>query len=426
MAIMDYTGLVNCKVPTVINFSTSKITFTIYPLTGYYFPPGFKLEMFDYWYSTSNVGVVDSTGSSITVTNWTCDGDFSISGTALLKEVVVKKIPIIYTLNNVTSTNMNPTIDENTIFNTTINAPEGYVLNTPIELILDGGIVDFTTSNFYNDNASCDISYKVDGFWSSLEVVASATPKPKERLSSFSNIYNIDNENLNLLSKERFISIEDGSTPDLGQFITDLYILPFELPNDLKLGLENLRLGRYTTRVSVADKLNDYIVKYKVGEFNFKEVEFDRFISNSTTKIMLPFVENFEIETVLIVNKLVECFYIYDLITGTCNVIIKADDLLIHQSNVKNTIDIPVVQNSGQSVFGKNSKVVFNEINNMIIQIIQQDSYPDPKGYLVNEILNVVPGIGFTKLELINFNCDFITGLELEELERILKDGIIL
>lgn len=279
-----------------------------------------------------------------------------------------------------------------------------------------------------NDNTVLTISIFTDDRNYTLYDTYNAT-KISELVSGFVNLYKVTNSELKSLSVARFV-IQSGETVDFGSFITQLYVLPFDIDESIIGETDTIILGNYDSNVN-STLLTDsklYIDGGIITVPNKYNNVYDYL--NTTCTLRLPFFNPIIIDVDNVINKTIGISYIVDLYSGNCTVEITSSFTgeIIHSETTNIVTQIPFIQKQNNSIVNQLSNVNENLIDNAFIEITRNIPYYASgdifgKTTIVFDTISSVTGYAeISDVKLITT----ATNEEKEEIENILKDGIFI
>lgn len=253
--------------------------------------------------------------------------------------------------------------------------------------------------------------------------------KISELVSGFVNLYRTNNTELKKLSKARFVDNE-GTTVDYGEFITQLYVLPFEIDSGLIGEKDNIILGNYDSNVESTIILDSklYIDGGTITIPNKYNNVYDYL--NTTCTLRLPYFNPIIIDVDNVIGKTLTIQYIIDLYSGNCTATITSSftNEIIHSETTNIVTQIPFIQKQNNSIVNQLSNVNENLIDTAFIEIVRNIPY-----YANNNIFGKAT-IVFDTIGNVTGYCEVsdiqlittATNEEKEEIESILKDGIFI
>lgn len=252
--------------------------------------------------------------------------------------------------------------------------------------------------------------------------------KTSELVSGFVNLYKVTNTELKALSKTRFVNVE-GTTVDYGEFITQLYVLPFEIDSDLIGEKDNIILGNYDSNVK-STLIRDsklYIDGGTITVPNKYNNVYDYL--NTTCTLRLPYFNPIIIDVDNVIDKTLTIQFIVDLYSGNCTATITSSFTgeIIHSETTNIVTQIPFIQKQNNSIVNQLSNVNENLIDTPFIEIVRNIPYYANdifgKATIVFDTIGSVTGYcEVSDIQLITT----ATNEEKEEIESILKDGIFI
>ena len=252
--------------------------------------------------------------------------------------------------------------------------------------------------------------------------------KESELVSGFVNLYKTSNTELKALSKARFIDNE-GKTVDYGEYIMQLYVLPFTIPNDIIGEKDNIILGNYDSKVESTlitdNKL--YIDGGTISVPNKYNNVYDYL--NTTCTLRLPFFNPIILDVDNVIDKTISIQYIVDLYSGNCTVTITSSFTggIIHSETTNIVTQIPFIQKQNNSIVNRLSNVNENLIDTAFIEVVRNIPYyaNDIFGkatIVFNTVGSVTGYCEVSDIQLITT----ATNEEKEQIESLLKDGIFI
>lgn len=308
----------------------------------------------------------------------------------------------------------------------TITANNGYDFKGVYKYLESTGVTQ--TFSKTNDNTVLTISMFTDNRNYTLNDTYNAT-KISELVSGFVNLYKVTNSELKSLSVARFVT-SGGETVDYGEFITQLYVLPFPIANDIIGETDTIILGNYDSNVN-STLLTDsklYIDGGNIAIPNKYNNVYDYL--NTTCTLRLPFFNPIILDVDNVINKTIGISYIVDLYSGNCTVEITSTFTgeIIHSETTNIVTQIPFIQKQNNSIVNQLSNVNQNLIDNAFIEITRNIPYYANgdifgKATIVFDTISSVTGYAeISDVKLITT----ATNEEKEEIENILKDGIFI
>ena len=305
-----------------------------------------------------------------------------------------------------------------------ITANEGFVLTGSVKVLNESTHITHVYNDFIEGGTVCEFTKAFD---SAISITASAVEKP-EQLSTFANLYEVTNDQLTDLARVRFKTIE-GETVDYGSFISNLYRLPFRLPESYDRNEGKIQLGNYDSGVD-ATVLMNYVLVVDIGTIHVPEKYHNIYDYKDTTCILhLPYCENIEIPTEYVVNHNLSVEYRIDLYNATCTANIRSNflnDVVVSRAFNIGT-KIPFIQQNTNSVVGEIGEVIHNNVKTAFVEVVRNIPYnmdtifgsetvdfgtlENYEGYI--EVSNIILNISATNDEK-------------DEIERLLKTGVFI
>lgn len=287
---------------------------------------------------------------------------------------------------------------------------------------------EYVEENISEDCLEYDMYVTLSGYNQQYDIVTKAY-QPPETVSGFNNLYLVDNEILKSLTKERFIINGAGSNDqiiDLGEFIINIWELPFPVPLENIGNKTPIMLATYSMKTESPKVLNDEIL-IDMGSIIVPSKFSNSFdYVNTKTVIHLPFVESVEIEPIYVINSIINVTYIINLYTGnvTVNIYSSKTGTVIESKNFTLGRNLPYV--TANKVVGemKHSEGLNNGIRKMYIEVSRNEPLEmnqfnvDVLSYSTLEDVN-----GYIEVTNIELQCN-ATLNEKNRIISILNNGI--
>lgn len=267
--------------------------------------------------------------------------------------------------------------------------------------------------------------------WNSYDIDLNSyygATKESELVSTFVNLYRVTNSEMKQLAVARFVDNE-GTIVDYGKFITQLYVLPFEISSDIIGERDNIILGNYDSRVESTMLIDSklYINGGLITVPNKYNNVYDYL--NTTCTLRLPFFNPIILDVDNVINKTISIQYIVDLYSGNCTVNISSSftDEIIHSETTNIVTQIPFIQKQNNSIVNQLSNANENLIDNAFIEIVRNIPYYANdifgKATIVFDTVGSVTGYcEISDIQLITT----ATNEEKEEIETLLKNGVFI
>lgn len=272
------------------------------------------------------------------------------------------------------------------------------------------------------DNVATWNSYDID-----LNSYYGAT-KESELVSTFVNLYRVTNSEMKQLAVARFVDNE-GTTVDYGEFITQLYVLPFEISRDIIGERDNIILGNYDSKVESTMLIDSklYIDGGLITVPNKYNNVYDYL--NTTCTLRLPFFNPIILDVDNVIDKTISIQYIVDLYSGNCTATITSSFTgeIIHSETTNIVTQIPFIQKQNNSIVNQLSNANENLIDNAFIEIVRNIPYYANdifgKATIVFDTVGSVTGYcEISDIQLITT----ATNEEKEEIETLLQNGVFI
>lgn len=264
-----------------------------------------------------------------------------------------------------------------------------------------------------------------------IAIEAEDEPSHIDIVNRFAGLYNLTPDELQLLSEERYREHgeygEYGELIDLGQYIANLYVIPFSLNDITSDNKTPIILGGNVVNTE-ASKINSTIINIRVAEIEVPAKYNNAYdYINTTCKLFLPFIPSIEIEPARVIDNIITVDYVIELYGGEVNVNVYSNDMLITsiQRNIRQ--DIPFkqdVQDISHNLLG--SKLI-NNITIPYIEISRNIPYNNAGeyGHNIAEYTELNKVSGYVEVQKINL-VGKATNREKQEIERLLAGGVFI
>lgn len=247
--------------------------------------------------------------------------------------------------------------------------------------------------------------------------------KKVEKIGEFTRLYNPVESELTELAKVRF-----QNDVDMGQYITALFKIPFEIPTDLITEEKrNIVLGTLDTNVT-ANGLTTYNMVVDVGTITVPEKYENVYDYIDTECILnLPYFDKVYLSNEFVIGQTVRIEYIIDLYSGnaTCNIYSSFTGGIVESTNGVICCNIPFVQKINNSVVGLISNINKNIIDTAYIEVIRNKPYNVETVFGAETIDFGVIGdyTGYIEVSDVVLNSS-ATNEEKNEITDLLKEGV--
>ena len=273
------------------------------------------------------------------------------------------------------------------LINCSCNYSDGEVIDTNkrIEIKANKGYKFDGVYNFKIDNITKTMSKSDDGTLLYRDIkdfdignyelfdTYKAT-KEVERMGGFVNLYNPTDDELIELSKVRIIK-NDSETIDLGQYITNLYILPFNV-DELVSDRNTIILGDMDSKVET-NLLNTYSMVIDLGNIEVIEKYNNVYDYINTDYILhLPFFNKIYLNSEYVVNETISLEIVIDLYSGVgvLNVYSSFTDEIIETRKETIATMIPFIHSISNNIIGSMSRSN-NFISQAFIEVVRNKPY---------------------------------------------------
>lgn len=247
--------------------------------------------------------------------------------------------------------------------------------------------------------------------------------KKVEKIGEFTRLYNPVESELTELAKVRF-----QNDVDMGQYITALFKIPFEIPTDLITDEKrNIVLGTLDTNVA-ANGLTTYNMIVNIGTITVPE-KYENVYDYIDTECVLnlPYFDKIYLSNEFVIGQTVRIEYIIDLYSGnaTCNIYSSFTGGIVESTNGVICCNIPFVQKTNNSVVGLISNINKNIIDTAYIEVIRNKPYNVETVFGAETIDFGIIGnyTGYIEVSDVVLNSS-ATNEEKNEITDLLKEGV--
>lgn len=335
------------------------------------------------------------------------------------------------------------------LINCSCNYADGEFLSDEknIMIIADDGYY-FPLDNYYIDDAEASkwfvtgsgksiewvLGVRDINYYFSLGIRYEAIPDESsgqsEIFSSFANLYLTNNNELAEVSLKRFVV--GGESPiDYGQYISSLYVLPFEIPSEIIEDEEKtIILGNLDTTVSTT-LLNSYYFNVDGGVITIPNKYENLYDYVNTECILhLPFLDNVYINAEYVIGQVLTINFIIELYSGnmTINVVSSFNNEIVVSVQGLIGMNIPYIQKNVGSAANSISNVYKNMINRCFIEVNRNVPYTKNNnifGGSVVEYGKIGDYNGYLECDSLVLNTQ-ATNQEQDVIKNILNKGVFI
>ena len=291
--------------------------------------------------------------------------------------------------------------------------------DSAINIATDKKTATITVPNDYNSKLGYTIV--ITGDFSKL------TPPPVNPSGTNSiHVYQLDDDTLTKFSTKAMGYFQDGKNTvyDFQKFITQLYKLPFNIPENESTGTTNIRTGWFTVN-EPARKLNKtrYILDLgTIKVINVNNNGYDHNIKSCT--LYLPFISPLSVSYETILNHNLNVKYDTDLLTGktTVNIFVDKELLNSFQTNINENLDLYNIYND--SINGTLSSILENTLDHCFIKVEYYQPINNLVSYETNEHGTLKDYHGYIQTKNTIVSCG--THEEQRSIMQLLEEGVII
>ena len=254
---------------------------------------------------------------------------------------------------------------------------------------------------------------------------------PVETIGGFCNLYKVTEKELSRLSKVRFQKDSTSDTVvDYGSFITQLYILPLNLPSNIIGDKSNIILGSFDSKVK-STLLNNYTVDYDMGSIEVPAKYNNAYdFINTTCTLRVPFFNAVALDPENVVGHTISIKFTLDLYSGnvTMNVMSDFTGGIIYSTTANIVTQIPFIQRQNNSVVNHLSNVFKYVIATPVIEVVRNIPYQEDNSTFGRETVQVAKlntVHGYCEVDNVNL-VTLATNDEKDSIISLLKDGVFI
>ena len=254
---------------------------------------------------------------------------------------------------------------------------------------------------------------------------------PVETIGGFCNLYKVTEKELSQLSKVRFQKDTTSDTVvDYGSAITQLYILPLNLPAEIIGDKSNIILGSFDSQVE-STLLNNYTVDYDMGAITVPAKYNNAYdFINTTCTLRVPFFNAVALDPENVVGHTISIKFTLDLYSGnvTMNVVSDFTGGIIYSATANIVTQIPFIQKQNNSVVNQLSNVFKYVIATPVIEVVRNIPYQADNSTFGRETVQVAKlntVHGYCEVDNVNL-VTMATNDEKDSIISLLKEGVFI
>ena len=254
---------------------------------------------------------------------------------------------------------------------------------------------------------------------------------PVETIGGFCNLYKVTEKELSQLSKVRFQKdTTSGTVVDYGSSITQLYILPLNLPAEIIGDKSHIILGSFDSQVE-STLLNTYTVEYDMGSISVPAKYNNAYdFINTTCTLRVPFFNAVALDPENVVGHTISIKFTLDLYSGnvTMNVVSDFTGGIIYSATANIVTQIPFIQKQNNSVVNQLSNVFKYVIATPVIEVVRNIPYQADNSTFGRETVQVAKlntVHGYCEVDNVNL-VTLATNDEKDSIISLLKEGVFI
>ena len=254
---------------------------------------------------------------------------------------------------------------------------------------------------------------------------------PVETIGGFCNLYKATEKELSQLSKVRFQKDTTSDTViDYGSSITQLYILPLNIPAEIIGDKSNIILGSFDSQVE-STLLNNYTVDYDMGSISVPAKYNNAYdFINTTCTLRVPFFNAVALDPENVIGHTISIKFTLDLYSGnvTMNVMSDFTGGIIYSATANIVTQIPFSQKQNNSVVNQLSNVFKYVIATPVIEVVRNIPYQADNSTFGRETVQVAKlntVHGYCEIDNVNL-VTLATNDEKDSIISLLKEGVFI
>ena len=332
-----------------------------------------------------------------------------------------------------------------TFVNATCNYTNGEVINKEKNIIITATSgYEFKNTYHYEDNGySYDLVKNLEKTTLTIDTTQITglsditlndnyvATLPVETIGGFCNLYKVTEKELSQLSKVRFQKDTTSNTVvDYGSSITQLYILPLNLPAEIIGDKSNIILGSFDSQVE-STLLNNYTVDYDMGAITVPAKYNNAYdFINTTCTLRVPFFNAVALDPENVVGHTINIKFTLDLYSGnvTMNVVSDFTGGIIYSATANIVTQIPFIQKQNNSVVNQLSNVFKYVIATPVIEVVRNIPYQADNSTFGRETVQVAKlntVHGYCEVDNVNL-VTLATNDEKDSIISLLKEGVFI
>lgn len=263
--------------------------------------------------------------------------------------------------------------------------------------------------------------------------------EPVSTLSGFTNLYKVDNDIMYNLSKKRITQtkIKSGEMIDTGEeqiidygdFITALYIIPYQLPDTMLGSNTSIILGTLDTDVK-APILKNYKYTAHLGSITVPLVYNNVYdYINTTCTARVPFFGDVILANEYVIGQTLTFDMTIDMYSGnaTLNVTSSFTNSVVYSATKSIAMQVPFIQTQNNTVVNSLSSMYKYVSDKVSIEVVRNVPYyaDNTFGKDAMECVTLSSKHGYVEVQNVKL-VTTATSEEKETIARLLKSGVFL
>lgn len=321
-----------------------------------------------------------------------------------------------------------------------ITADSGYEFKETYTLTKSREDSESEKGTFEKNSDRTTLTYSLEGnTWNlTLDDEYIATP-PVSTLSGFTNLYKVDNDILYNLSKKRITQVKittgdmidtgEEQIIDYGDFITALYIIPYELPSTMLGDDTSIILGTLDSEVR-APILKNYKYTAHLGSITVP-LKYNNVYDyiNTTCTARVPFFGDVVVANEYAIGQTLTFDMVLDMYSGnaTLNITSSFTNSIVYSTTKNIAMQVPFIQGQNNTVINSLSSIYKNISDKVSLEVVRNVPYyaDNTFGRDSMECVTLSEKHGYVEVDSVNIVGN-ATSDEKDKIKNLLKNGVYL
>lgn len=321
-----------------------------------------------------------------------------------------------------------------------ITAESGYEFKETYTLTKTREDKENETGTFEKNSDRTMLTYSLEGnTWNITLDDDYVATVPVSTLSGFTNLYKVDNDILYELSKKRItqVKITNGEMIDTGEeqiidygdFITALYIIPYELPSTMLGSNTSIILGTLDSNIR-APILKNYKYTAHLGSITVP-LKYNNVYDyiNTTCTARVPFFGDVVVANEYAIGQTLTFDMVLDMYSGnaTLNITSSFTNGIVYSTTKNIAMQVPFIQGQNNTVINSLSSIYKNISDKVSLEVVRNVPYyaDNTFGRDSMECVTLSEKHGYVEVD----SCNVVgnaTADEKDKIKNLLKNGVYL